>query len=199
VQQLSDEDRSRPPVIEPAEVRTFNPRSARDWATLYLSSAWHGRRLQGLLEVETFCFFIGYGRSGHSLIGSLLNAHADITISHELDALRFVQRHFRRAQIYSLILSRDRAFGAMDRTWTGYDYRVPNQHQGDYSSIKVIGDKRGGASSERLGQHPEVLDRLRRTVKVPIRVIHVVRNPFDIITTNFNRTEMSFLRQHHVV
>jgi phage terminase large subunit-like protein len=39
-------------------------------------------------DVGVFCIFIGYPRSGHSLVGSLLNAHPEVIISHELDVLR---------------------------------------------------------------------------------------------------------------
>jgi hypothetical protein len=49
--------------------------------------------------------------------------------------------------------------------------------------LKVIGDKKGGRSALELSRRPELLDRLRRTVRVPIRVIHVTRNPFDNIAT----------------
>jgi Sulfotransferase family len=161
------------------------------WLRLYLSSAWRAWRTPGLPDVERFCFFIGYARSGHSLIGSLLNAHPEMVISHERDAIQIVQKHFGRSQLYSLILERDEAFGAMGRVWTGYDYTVPHGHQGRWDRLKVIGDKRGRRTALELAQRPEVLDRLRRTVGVPIRVIHITRNPFDNIVTEASRRELS--------
>ena len=33
--------------------------------------------------VEKFVFFVGYPRSGHSIIGSVMDAHPDIVIAHE--------------------------------------------------------------------------------------------------------------------
>jgi hypothetical protein len=38
--------------------------------------------------------FIGYLRSGHSLIASLLDAHPNAIATHELDALKFVGARF---------------------------------------------------------------------------------------------------------
>jgi hypothetical protein len=32
-------------------------------------------------DVHAFCLFVGYSRSGHSLVGALLDAHPGITIA----------------------------------------------------------------------------------------------------------------------
>ena len=139
-------------------------------------------------DVRTFCLFVGYPRSGHSMVGSLLNAHPDVVISHELDALRYVDCRFRRDQLFHLILERDRAFAAAGRSVKrGFDYNVPDEWQGRYRKLLVIGDKRGNSSIRRLDKRPQVLDRLRNTVGVDVRIIHVVRNPFDNITTMASR------------
>lgn len=161
------------------------------WPRLYLGSAWRAWRGQKLRDVERFCFFIGYARSGHSLVGSLLNAHPSVVISHELDCIRYVRMGFRRSQIYSLILQRDNAFESIGRIWTGYNYSVPGAHQGDHRAVKVIGDKRGRRSALELNQRPELLDRLRNRVGVPIRVIHVTRNPFDNIVAEARRFNLT--------
>ena len=34
-------------------------------------------------EVKTFVLFVGFARSGHSIVGTLLDAHPDIVIAHE--------------------------------------------------------------------------------------------------------------------
>ncbi len=135
-------------------------------------------------DVEAFCLFIGYPRSGHSVLASLLSAHPEIVISHEVDALRYVRLRFRRHQLYHLILQGDRDFTGQGReVKTGFHYAVPEEWQGRFRQLRVIGDKRGGSSTDMLDRRPEVLDRLRRTVQVPLRIFHVVRNPFDNITT----------------
>jgi hypothetical protein len=130
------------------------------------------RRRGEFAGVERYAMFVGYPRSGHSLIGSLLTAHPDVVVAHEADALRYVRARFPRDQLFALLLERDRAFGAaFDRAPGRYDYRVPGQWQGRVRRLRVIGDKKGGASTGRL----------RATVRVPLRLVHVTRNPFDNI------------------
>jgi hypothetical protein len=135
-------------------------------------------------DVERFCLFIGYPRSGHSLVGSLLDAHPDMVIAHELDFLRYLRLPlFRRAQLFELIAMRERWFNETGRNWTGFRYQVPGQWQGRVRTLRVIGDKKGGRSTIRLMRRPELLDRLARVVAMDLAAIHVVRNPFDNIAT----------------
>jgi len=132
--------------------------------------------------------FIGYPRSGHSLVGSIVGAHRNAVIAHELDALRYVQsRLVGRDLLYSMILRRDREFNAAGRIWTGYDYSVPGQSQTRSDELLVIGDKRGGRSTKRLREHPELLDRLEQLVGVDVRMVHVIRDPFDVIASMHRR------------
>ena len=136
-------------------------------------------------SVERFCLFVGYPRSGHSLVGSLLDAHPDAVIAHELDALRLVHVGFGRDQLFSSILRNSRSYG--EHREHVYDYTVPNQWQGRFRRIRVLGDKKGGRSSRRLADVPSLLTRLQSTVGVPLAFIHVTRNPFDNIATMLRR------------
>lgn len=135
-------------------------------------------------EIECYCMFIGYPRSGHTLVGSLLDAHPDVVISHELDALRYLRAGFSREQIFSLILHKDKVFTGKGREWTGYDYAIEGLWQGRYRNLKVIGDKKGGGSSRHLQAKPDIIKKLRETVQLPIKLIHIVRHPLDNIATH---------------
>jgi hypothetical protein len=159
----------------------------------YGRSLLRARRNPQFDDLEHFCFFIGYTRSGHTLVGSMLDAHPDVVVAHELDAVNCVRHHFSRSQLFALLLERDLQFGAIDWTWSGYNYEVPGQYQGRYRRLRVLGDKRGNSTALELAQRPELLDRMRRLVKVPIRVIHVTRNPYDNIATISRKNK--FLRQ----
>jgi hypothetical protein len=141
------------------------------------------RQRRSLAHVERFCIFVGHARSGTTLVGALLNAHPEIVIANELDVLHFIALGTPKTEIFSLLLERDREFARIGHQWTGYDYQVPEQSQGSFTRLRVIGDKRAGRSTHHLSEHPELLEALRRTIGVPLRVIHVVRNPFDTITT----------------
>ena len=146
------------------------------------------RRRHELASVEVFCIFIGYPRSGHSLLGSLLDAHPEMVIAHELDVLRLVAAGWPQRAIWSRIMNHDATFTASGRQWYGYDYRVPDQWQGRVTRLRVIGDKKGGKTTERLGARPDLLERLRRGAAVPVRLVHVVRSPYDNITTMARRS-----------
>ena len=135
--------------------------------------------------------FLGYPRSGHTLPGAMLNAHPDAVVAHELDALLYVGMGFSRNQIFSLICDRDQWFCRRHCVWTGYSYAIPNQWQGRYERLRVIGDKKGAGTARRLLDRPALLDRLRHTAGVPIRIVHVTRNPFDNIATIARRESQS--------
>lgn len=147
----------------------------------WLRSMRAARELRPLYEqIETYSMFIGHPRSGHTLVGSMLDAHPEAVIAHELDALRYFQAGFSQAQVFALILEKQRA----ESWWSaGYQYLVPDQWQGRYETLRVIGDKKGGVSTRRVLQHPRLLDRVQRRLRVPMRLVAVVRNPFDNITT----------------
>ena len=133
--------------------------------------------------VKIYCMFIGYPRSSHSLLGSLIDAHPDAIIAHEQDALKYIKYKFNRNQIFQLLVKNSKEFTEAGRSWTGYLYAVPQQHQGSYRTLKVIGDKKGANSTRRIRRDPKILQRLKQTVDVPVRMIHVLRNPYDNIST----------------
>lgn len=141
------------------------------------------RRRKELRDVRQFCIFSGYPRSGHSIIGALMDAHPEMVISHELDVLEMIIRGYNYRQIYAMILENSRRFASRGRAWSGYNYEVKGQWQGRYSNLSVIGDKRGGRTSLLLSENFSLIDDLKRKIPVPVSVIHVVRNPFDNIIT----------------
>ena len=158
------------------------PRTVPQWSARYVRSVVEAVRTRRLVtDVERWCFFVGYARSGHTLVGSLLDAHPEIVISNELDAFRYLDHGFGRRQIYGLVLWHERVYGYGKQ---GFDYSVPGGHQGTASRLRVIGDKRGAATGFRLAGDVTLIDRARRTTGVPIRAIQHSRNPFDVIATN---------------
>ncbi len=139
--------------------------------------------------LERFVLFIGYPRSGHSLVGSLLDAHPEAVVAHELHVLRYLRYGFSREQIFALLLERSAQQASAGRAATGYDYEVPGQWQGRFERLRVIGDKRGGTTIRKLSSRPQLLPKLERVVGLPLHYVHVVRNPWDNIATIFRRGE----------
>ena len=67
--------------------------------------------------------------------------------------------------------------------WTNYSYEVPGGFHGMYSDLQVLGDKKGGQTTLRLRDDSSLLTKLQDVVKVPIALLHCVRNPYDNITS----------------
>lgn len=134
-------------------------------------------------HLKYYCMFVGYPRSGHSIVGSMLDAHPNMVVAQELDALRCLDAGMGRQLIFHLLMRNSEQFTRQGRVWNGYTYQVPNQWQGRFQTLEVIGDKKGGRSSTHLVKQPEALDRLRQVVGLPLRMVHVIRNPYDNIAT----------------
>ena len=170
--------------------------SERQWQALYqlhpgnVRLRWEARRRQSLFEqIERYCMFVGWGRSGHSLVGQLLNAHREALIAHEAHALLYLDLGLTVEQVYAMLLRRDRAFARRGRQWTGHDYRVPGLMQGDFERLTVIGDKKGGRTTDLLAERPALFDRLGE-FGVRVRVIFHVRHPLDNISSMARRTDV---------
>ncbi len=147
------------------------------------------RRLFG--NLQAYVTFIGYPRSGHSLVGALLNAHPQALIAHELFATRYFRLGFQRSQILALLRRRDQDFAQRGRISAGYAYDVPGGFLGRHDDIRVIGDKKGGGTSWHLLEDPSLLDTLRRRMNMPLRFVHNVRNPYDNLATISQREQRS--------
>jgi hypothetical protein len=170
---------------------------ARRYPVTYLRSAVDGRRLrEDFAAVRSFVIFVGYPRSGHSLVGALLDAHPNVLVAHELDVLKYAALGYSREQLFALLVRNEQARVAGGHvSSTGYGYAVPGQWQGGYQRLEVIGDKKGGRSTIQLGRDPGLLDLLGTRVEVPLRIVHVVRNPHDVIATMFRRRKDRTLAQ----
>jgi hypothetical protein len=147
-----------------------NVRRKIQLASSYAVCAWKAPRYRDVFrQVKAFMLFIGYPRSGHSLVGSLIDAHSDAIIAHEANALKALRYGFRRDQIFYYLLRNSERFAQAGRLSTGYSYLVPGQWQGRFRELRVIGDKYGD-------------------VKVPVKFFHVLRSPYDNVTTIFRRS-----------
>ena len=161
----------------------------RRYPATYVASGWAGFRLrQDFATVRAYVMFVGQPRTGHSLVGALLDAHPNALVAHELDALKYVAAGYDRRRLYALLVKQERARVAQGHvSSSGYDYGVPGQWQGSYARLEVIGDKKGGRSTLRLRDDIGLLDRLGRTVGVGVHVVNVVRSPYDVIATMHRR------------
>ena len=149
-------------------------------------------------SIETFTFFVGWQRSGHSIIGSLLDGHPDVVIAHEFFLFSQIPNYFRyynlnRTNLFNKLFKNSfrssQSYGARSlfHSEKGYNLELANSWQGRFRELKVIGDKTAGDVTDMYDDNPRkfhyMLEGLRQLVTVPIRAINVVRNPFDMIAT----------------
>jgi hypothetical protein len=155
-----------------------------------------------LKKVRVACFFVGHGRSGSSLVGALLNAHHNIVVSNELNALRYLRAGLTPEQLFHLIrfdAARSARLGSQGGG--GYRYSVDGQWQGRYDELLVLGDRKAGGTAKLILENPDILEVLRRRVRAEIRFINVLRNPFDNIATAVRKTRQfpGESRNQHIV
>jgi len=131
----------------------------------------------------TFVLFLASPRSGHSLIGSLLDAHPNAMIANEADIFGVYARdpsHQTRSTLFNRLINNSLSCGIAGRFQTGYDYTVPGAYTGQWRCrIDVIGDKKGGKLATEILQDIE-LDRFGQFVDTlqtsTLKVIVVLTN-----------------------
>ena len=165
--------------------------------------------------IKKFVFFVGYARSGHSIIGTLMDAHPHVIISNEFNLfsqfteLNKASKLSWRDNLYNLLYSRSIRDKKHSRAalHKGYKLKVSGLWQGKFSNyIEVIGDKSGDITTKEYSMDPEGFLRnfkkLKHEVSIPLRIIHTVRNPFDVISTsvvimNENLTQFRELKNYN--
>ena len=150
-------------------------------------------------QVRAFVIFLGHQRSGHSIVGSLLDAHPHIILANE-DKLIFKldkdKRLHDKLSIFNALWKNSfQSSNSGLRTEEqkalvkGYTLSIDGLYQGTFvPPVQVIGDKNGGDTTQMFLDDPSKWERLFFKLKsmlnnIPIKVIHVIRNPYDNIAT----------------
>ena len=154
-------------------------------------------------EVEKLLFFTGYPRSGHSILGSLLDAHPNIILSYAFFLFRrLMVPSGKKRSIEGLLHNRTLFFNTIyelsyhyslvssEKLEKGYTLDVPGMWSGKINgTLKVIGDKSATATTVAYStaSHEKFKSRytyLAKCTGVELVAIHVTRNPFDMIATH---------------
>jgi len=149
---------------------------------LYITSFVHNLRHSRLFDdVHAYVMFIGYPQSAHTLVGFLLDAHPNIVLASQSSGLKYVKHGFTKRQLFYVMLQDARHVAEVGRGQKDYSYVVPNQWQGRFQKLQVIGDSTG---LSRVRKNPALLTSLKNTLgNVKLKVIHCIRNPYDNIST----------------
>lgn len=146
-------------------------------------------------DVESFCLFVGYTRSGHSIVGTILDAHPEAAIAHEqpLFGPRRVAttgklQHATREDLFRMLVHDTEV--RTDRGRRGYRRGaanplplVPGGSHGSVTTLRMIGTKRGQEAPTAWRMNPAIFDELGALVGVPLRLLHVYRNPWDNVAS----------------
>jgi hypothetical protein len=156
---------------------------------LYIKSAIAGSlSKREYSTIKNIVFFIGYERSGHTLVASLLDAHPNIVIANEWGLHNYIRLGYKRNQLIYCLLRNSVNYHKRGNIWTGYNYRVPKSWQGRYNKLFVIGDKFAAYFTISIKEYPNLIATIERIFQIRPKFIHITRNPFDIITTSTVRT-----------
>jgi hypothetical protein len=152
-------------------------------------------------DLRAFCLFMGYTRSGHSLVGACLDAHPEAAIAHEGKIFEYDDEGKRqtgqllyttREDLIGYLVHRSaRQAAGKGRRGTRLingipqraSYAVPGGHQGSCERLRVVGNKSGQESPMLWERHPGVFSALEELAEAPIRFLHVYRNPWDNIAS----------------
>ena len=132
-------------------------------------------------------------------MANLLDAHPHIVISHEYSVfskwVKEPQHHADKAWLFNALLMNSwmhrmkglRTKGSKNK---GYTLSISGGWQGKYKRhIDIFGDKAGGMTTQLYRKHQSLFintyQEMKKNLKIPINVIHVIRNPYDNIATMF--------------
>ena len=140
--------------------------------------------------LRSYIMFVARGHSGHSLIGSLLDAHPSLIVANEANAMQWwagpqngtfsPSDRPARSEMFRYLYENSLKCALFTRWQHGYNYTVPHQANGQFvGKLLGIGDKKGGLTAnlllewERAGQLEQHWREWEAYVALPISVIHV--------------------------
>ena len=167
------------PVLEGPSSRRHHRRGLRRLALEARLEA--VRRRRTLSQLTGFVQFVGFPRSGHSLVGALLDAHPQIAISHELDAMGLFAKGVPPRAVAALALRQAEAFRADGAWWNGLRYEVGGAPP--RGTPRVAGDKKGDWTSRWCALDPSLPERFRRASRVRTKYVLIARHPLDNVAT----------------
>ena len=137
-------------------------------------------------KVKYFLFFVGHGRGGSSILGSLIDAHPNIVVATDYQLFKKWQEnpdyHLNRSVLYTALYVRAKkvAYGYSRHMARGYSLFIENAFMGTYKGhIAVIGEKEAGSATAMYeGSNTgwrSIYKQIQQTVKVPVKMMQVCR------------------------
>jgi hypothetical protein len=168
--------------------------TAIELAREHVRSAWYSWRFGGdFASIHTYAMFIGHARAGGSLLGALLDAHPNAVVADEVDVIGLMRHGRSRDTILARLVAVSRQQTRWRHTKPGFGrtlpYPVVGQSQGRFDELQVAGSTRAGLTTRTLAATPELLERWADLLGgVRLRFIQVVRNPYDAVSSWYERS-----------
>ena len=141
--------------------------------------------------IKYFTFFVGAGRSGTTIVGALLDAHPSVILARDYCLFtkwpQNADYHCNRTLLYGA-LHAQQIRQAIDLAKT--HYHIPTGFMGKYEDhVTVIGEKEAGTATAWYHANATIwkaiLYELKHTVDIPVKLVQVVRNPYDQAATMY--------------
>ena len=134
--------------------------------------------------VKHFVFFVGHGRGGSSILGSLVDAHPHMVVATDYQLFHKwnenPEYHRNRSVLYTALYIRAKkvAIGYKKFESRGYSLYIENAYMGRYqSNITVIGEKEAGSATASFSINKarwlKTYQDIKRTTKVPVKIVQV--------------------------
>jgi hypothetical protein len=160
--------------------------------------------------VRTFVLFVGFGRSGHSILGQVVNAHPNGLVADEAPVFDEFHQPPSQREMLDYLIAKDRAFALrwyhkdlpmqtkteLPLRWyprkKGRNYYFEGLQQGEVKLPSVIGNSKAGYTARRIAERPALVSEYEHALGVPVKFVSVVRNPFDMIASGMRRRKADF-------
>ena len=134
-------------------------------------------------NLKCFLLFLNRGRSGSSLCGGLISCHPNAIIAHEKEFKNFDFTD--EIDLYNLLIE---AQTNKKFVWQPLRGITTWRDMKQYENIRVIGTKKQGTLIKSISDF-EKLETLKNKISIPVKFINIYRNPFDNITTIYNKSQ----------
>ena len=134
--------------------------------------------------VKYFVFFVGHGRGGSSILGSLVDAHPHMVVATDYQLFHKwnenPEYHRNRSVLYTALYIRAKrvAVGYKKYESRGYSLYIENAYMGRYlNNVTVIGEKEAGSATASFSINQarwlKTYQDIKRTTKVPVKIVQV--------------------------
>jgi len=136
--------------------------------------------------IEKFVLFVCPSRSGHSFIGSAIDAHPNACVGHEMNVMnKFIKGRWKdKDSMFRDIFDKTQVFDKNGRLTPNrfgdkHDQSMHGQVKGDMSGLILLGNKNGKIDLD-IDDYMAHLEEFRRFIApAEVRALSVLRNPLD--------------------